>query len=118
MSHLKQIFLTVILVVIAELLLKTGVRTASFSKDNILQFFIAAFSNPIVILGFFLIGISSLIWITTLSKTDLSYAYPFVSAGYIATAVLSVLLLNEPHSILKWFGLSVIGIGVFLMSRS
>ena len=118
MVNLKPIFLSVLLVVIAELSLKAGVKDIIFSKDNLLQFFISAITNPFVLLGLFLIGISSLIWIVTLSKTDLSYAYPFVSIGYIATAILSVLLFNEPSSVVKWIGIAVIGFGVIILSRS
>ena len=118
MAHLKHIFLSVVLVVTSELLLKTGVKDIAFSKENLAGFFISAFTSPFVLLGLSLIGLSSLVWIVALSKTDLSYAYPFVSVGYIATAILSVILFNEPSSWLKWAAISVIGLGVVLLSRS
>lgn len=118
MPHLKQIFLSVIMVVCAELLLKTGVKNLSFSISSLPQFFMSAFTNPVVLVGFCLIGMSSIIWISILSKTDLSYAYPFVSSGYVATAIISVIIFNEASSILKWTSIVVISFGVFLMSRS
>ncbi|MBS3095349.1 transporter [Candidatus Woesearchaeota archaeon] len=118
MPHLKQIFLSVILVVIAELSLKTGVKNLVFSHVNLKAFFISAFSSPFVIIGFILIALSSIIWIATLSKTDLSYAYPFVSAGYVITAILSVIIFSEHSSLLKWTSIAVISCGVFLMSKS
>jgi len=118
MAHLKQIFLSIILVVSAELMLKTGLRNIIFSSDNIMQFFFTALSSPLILLGFSLIALSSIIWIATLSKTDLSYAYPFVSAGYVLTAILSVIILGEYSSPLKWTSIAIISIGVILMSRS
>lgn len=118
MPHLKQIFLAVILVVMGELALKTGVRTLIFSKENILQFFISALTSPFVLLGLSLIAVSSLVWVVTLSKTDLSYAYPFVSISYATTAIISVIIFNESSSLLKWGSIIVICSGVFLMSRS
>ena len=118
MAQLKHIFLSVLLVVIAELSLKAGVKDLIFSKDNLLQFFISAITNPFVLFGLLLIGISSVIWIVALSRTELSYAYPFVSVGYITTAILSVLLFNEPSSVVKWIGIAVIVSGVIILSRS
>ncbi len=118
MANLKHIFLSVILVVIAELLLKTGVNSISASSKSLPHFFMSALSSPFVLIGLLLIGLSSLVWIVTLSKTNLSYAYPFISVGYIATAIFSVIFFNEPHSWLKWAGIAVISMGVVLLSRS
>ena len=112
MPHLKQIFLSVILVVIAELSLKTGVKNLVFSHVNLKAFFISAFSSPFVIIGFILIALSSIIWIATLSKTDLSYAYPFVSIGYVFVALFSRIFLKEIISMNRWLSILLIGIGV------
>ncbi|MBS3108739.1 EamA family transporter [Candidatus Woesearchaeota archaeon] len=118
MAHLKQIFLAVLLIVIAELTLKYSLKDTTFSASNIPQFFITALTNPFTILGFSLIVLSSVIWIATLSKTDLSYAYPFVSIGYVTVTLLSIFLLKESPSALRIIGAIVISFGIILMSRS
>ena len=118
MPHLKQIFSAVILVVIAELTLKHNIKGMTVSKNNILQFFITAFSNPYILLALSLIALSSIIWISILSKTDLSYAYPFISAGYVAVTILSVFILNESLPLNRIIGVVIISIGIILMSRS
>jgi len=118
MAHLKQIFLAVTLLVMAELTLKYSLKGIVFSKDNIFQFFLTALTNPLTLAGFFILALSSIVWISTLSKTDLSYAYPFVSTGYVAITILSVILLNESPSITRWLGVLVIVFGIVLVSRS
>ncbi len=59
-----------------------------------------------------------LLFLTLLSKLDLSYVLPVTSLGYIVTALLGALLLGEQVSALRWLGIGAIAVGVYLVTRS
>lgn len=63
-------------------------------------------------------GCSVIAWVVGLSRVPVSQAYPMLSLGYIATALLAWMLLNEPLSAARWTGIGVIIVGVWLVSRS
>jgi drug/metabolite transporter (DMT)-like permease len=60
----------------------------------------------------------TLFWLTALSRVDLSYAYPFASLSYIIMLTASWLLFNENITPMRLMGSLVVGLGVFLISRS
>lgn len=68
--------------------------------------------------GILCYGVSIVVWLYVLAKTEVSYAYPFLSIGYIITAIAGYALFNENLSLLRIFGIFVICIGVILIYRS
>jgi drug/metabolite transporter (DMT)-like permease len=75
-------------------------------------------TNPYVVFGLGVYMLSTIFWLTALSRVNLSYAYPFASLSYIVMLVVSWQLFKEDISFLRLLGSLVIGIGVFLISRS
>lgn len=71
-----------------------------------------------IVLGLFLYGISTIIWIMALKKVELSYAYPLLSVGYIFVFFASYFFFNEPISWLRIAGLVLIMAGISLITRS
>lgn len=63
-------------------------------------------------------AISILLWMAVLSKVEVSYAYPFLSIGYILSAVAGYFWFQEDVSPIRIVGIIVICIGVVLISRS
>lgn len=63
-------------------------------------------------------AISIVTWMVVLSKVEVSYAYPFLSIGYVLSAVAGYLWFAESISLTRIFGIIVICIGVILISRS
>jgi len=63
-------------------------------------------------------GVSVLTWIVGLSRVPVSQAYPMLSLGYVLTALIAWQWLNEPISAMRWAGIGVIIVGVWLVSRS
>ncbi|MCD6419491.1 MAG: EamA family transporter [Synergistetes bacterium] len=124
MNPVIMILICVGLLSAGELLLKKGMLAINdvslYSKGimGLVYSFTYIFSNIYVFSGFFLIGISSLIWLMILSKVELSYAYPMVSMGYVLVAILSWILFKENLSIVRWLGIAMICGGVYLISRS
>jgi uncharacterized membrane protein len=70
----------------------------------------------------FLLGLSLqitffLLFLTLLSRADLSYVLPVTSFSYILTAILAMVVLKEEISMRRWFGIVLICFGVLLVAR-
>jgi drug/metabolite transporter (DMT)-like permease len=73
--------------------------------------------NLKLITGIGLFGMSFLTWIYILSKSNLSYAFPFaVGLGYVTVILLAVLFLKEMPSYVQMTGMTLVGVGIMLMS--
>jgi uncharacterized membrane protein len=64
------------------------------------------------LLGFFTVHMLLLTW------ADYSYVQPAGSLSYVSIAMLSYLLLGEAISPLRWLGVAVICLGVFVVGRT
>jgi multidrug transporter EmrE-like cation transporter len=76
------------------------------------------FRNPIFFVGMSFFVVSNVLWLLVLGSQKLSLAYP-VQLGLVLTfnAVVSVLVFHESLSLVAWFGVVLISVGVFLISR-
>ena len=118
--QLLLIVISVLLVDFGQLLLKKGlivVGDLNFAA-NLFGSFVTVFTNWFVLLGFVLIVFSSLTWLIVLSKSQLSYAYPILSMGYVFVSVMSWWFFDEGLSLMRLFGLGIIVLGVYLMSKT
>jgi multidrug transporter EmrE-like cation transporter len=61
---------------------------------------------------------SFLLWMSVLSKVEVSFAYPFLSIGYVVAALGGYYFFGESLSLTRIAGILVICIGVVLISRS
>lgn len=73
--------------------------------------------NYYIVSGIIGFGLSLLLWLVVLSRTSVSYAYPFVSVGYVLITVLGYFFLSEPVSITRIVGLAIIITGLFVFAR-
>jgi drug/metabolite transporter (DMT)-like permease len=64
------------------------------------------------LLAFFLANILVLSW------ADYSYVQPASSVGYGVSALLGFLMLGEPVSPLRWLGIAIICLGVFVVGQT
>ncbi len=69
------------------------------------------------------LGIASLLTffvanVLVLSWADYSYVQPASSVGYGVSALLGFLMLGEPVSPLRWLGIAVICLGVFVVGQT
>jgi drug/metabolite transporter (DMT)-like permease len=119
--YLPLILLGVFLNAFAQISLKQGMRTIghfAFSVENILPIGTRVFLNPFVVAGLFCYVISVVVWLMALSRVDVSYAYPLLSVGYIVAAFAGQIFLQEALTPVRWVGILVICLGVFLITRS
>lgn len=114
------IMASVLIISAAQLLLKYGVGNATkgLTSASAISMLSATFSSWQVLLGVALLLVSSTLWLIGLSKAELSFAYPLLGAGYAVIAVMSWLLLGEVIPLIRAMGITVIIIGVAMMSRS
>ena len=122
MSQLPLILGTVSLVVCGQLLLKAGMRRVGVVDAERLRSPLALIANvartPAVVGGLTIYGVSALAWIVVLSRTELSFAYPFLSLAYVIVTVAAVRLLGERFSARQWAGLVAVVFGVLLVALS
>jgi drug/metabolite transporter (DMT)-like permease len=117
MKIIYSIIISVLMVVTGQTLLKQGLSSVSLDLNNFSSIFNVIY-EPLVLGGLILIASSSIIWLSILSKTEISYAYPMISLGYVVVALISLFYFNENVSAIRWAGIFTICFGVFLMSRS
>jgi len=111
--------ISVLLAVAGQLLMKRGmIAFGTFPVSQLLFKIIPIFMNPWVFLGLACFGLSSIFWLVVLSRLELSLVYPMVSVGYVLVALVSWLVFKENVSLIRWAGIIVIMLGVFLISRS
>lgn len=118
---LGLIFLSVLLSVAAQILLKHGMSSAavvSSMQNGAISGFTAIATNMSVILGLTAYGLSAGFWLLVLSRLDVSKAYPFVGLGFILTMIFAYFFLNEPMTLFKVIGTVLVCAGVILISQS
>ena len=114
-------FISIMLSVLAQISLKTGMSGASvklvlsapFGASTIL----ALLTNKFVVLGFSLYGLGALVWLAVLSRWDVSKAYPLVGLGFVLTAALGWML-GEDVSALRMFGITLVCAGIVCVGLS
>jgi multidrug transporter EmrE-like cation transporter len=119
--YLPLILLGVFLNAFAQIFLKQGMRTIghfAFSLENILPVGTRVILNPFVFAGLLCYVVSVIVWLMALSRVEVSYAYPLLSVGYIVTAFAGQTLFHEALTPVRWAGILVICLGVFLVTRS
>ncbi len=119
MSNYLILFVSVLLAVIGQLLMKQGMNQfGAFPLSKLLLMIVPMFLNPWVFAGLCAFGLSAIFWLVVLSRLNLSLVYPMVSLAYVAVAFASMIFFKEQVSFARWIGILVICFGVFLISRS
>ncbi len=107
---------------VAQVLLKLGmsgpgVRGAIESGGAWAVARSVAFS-PGVLGGLALYFISTMFWLSVLSRAELSQAYPFVGLSFVLTAVMGYFLFHDAMTAWRVAGITLIVAGVVLVGRS
>ncbi len=71
--------------------------------------------NKYILLGIFLYATSAILFIIALKHGKLSILYPIIATSYIWVSILSVNILNESFSAIKWLGIFFIILGISLV---
>jgi drug/metabolite transporter (DMT)-like permease len=121
-SSAWSIVVCVLLGAAGQILLKTGASNpalvAQLNAGNVAGFGLRALSSPWILGGFLLYGASAAFWLVILARTQISYAYPFISLGFIVTTLYGWQFLGEHLSAMRAGGVALIMLGVLLVSRT
>jgi len=116
------IVLCVLLGAAGQILLKLGASNpalaGSLGSGDWPGFVMRALMTPKVVLGLALYAGSTILWLVVLARTELSYAYPFISLGFLITTLFGWLALGEAVSAYRLAGVALIISGVILVARS
>lgn len=113
------ILVSVLLNCTAQLLIRKGMlQIGEVGAVDFIKLLIPMLSNLYLWSAMLCYAVSILLWMVVLSKVEVSFAYPFLSIGYVVAAVIGYYFLGESLSLSRLAGILVICIGVFLISRS
>ncbi|HYH28468.1 MAG TPA: hypothetical protein VEA19_06815 [Actinomycetota bacterium] len=115
---------SVLLSALAQLTLKYGVdRLTEHGRSGIqlahpLQSALRVASQPAILGGLALFGLSAALWIVVLSRTALSFAYPFAAMTYAIILIADKLILNVEVPGLRWVGVAFIMTGIVIVGTT
>lgn len=116
------IILSVLFSSSSQLLLKKGANLLDIptviDARGVFKLSISIMTNPYLIVGVLFQVLALLIWIYVLKKVDVSYAYPFISLGFIFVISAGYFIFNEPVNLWKIIGVLMITIGVIMIGKS
>ncbi len=115
-ATLGLILLSVGLNAAAQLFLRAAMRTGLPVGLSAAATLLDIGLRPGILAGLACYGFSLLLWIYVLSKTDASFAYPFLGLGFVIVALAGFALLGEPLSPRKIVGTLIIAGGVVVLA--
>jgi multidrug transporter EmrE-like cation transporter len=121
MKGIVYIIICILLNVAGQTSIKYGTKTVgelSLGLSHLGSFFITVFKQPFILLGFILYGISAFFWIGALSRTELSFAYPFLSIGYVLILLISWRFFGEAINMYRILGMVLIAGGMVFLAKS
>lgn len=123
LNTIALILVCVLLGAAGQITLKLGASSPALagileSGGSRINFVIRALLTPKILFGLTLYAISTMLWLQILARTPLSFAYPFISVGFIVTALFGWLALGETMSAYRVAGVMLIVTGLFLIARS
>jgi drug/metabolite transporter (DMT)-like permease len=115
------ILMSVLLAALAQLTLKHGmnqVTDASGTAKLDATTLKSVVTNISVLGGLAIFGISAMVWLLVLSRTSLSFAYPFASLSYLLIVLIDRFVLRETVPPLRWAGVFFIMTGIVLVAQT
>lgn len=112
---------TIFFTVTGQLLIKWGmsiVGSVPADRNQLLNFIWQTITNWQVVAGLACAGIASFFWILTMSKSPISFAYPFMGLAIVLVLALSPLLFRENVPVTRWVGVVVVCLGIWIASRT
>ncbi|WP_324827730.1 SMR family transporter [Qipengyuania zhejiangensis] len=113
------IILSILMNALAQIFLSISLKGKSLViPGDPVQSLYAIATNLGVLVALAVYGLSVVLWMYVLSKTDVSLAYPFLGLGFVFVAFFSYFFLGEPLGVQKFLGISLVAIGIVLLARS
>src|SRR6266705_2979071 len=123
--HLKNYLLILLIVCFAPLgnvLLSKGMKGAGSAKNwapgDIYRIFISTMTSGYIWLGIACLLAFFVAYMLVLTWADYSYVQPASSFSYAVVAMLGYFLLGETVPLLRWIGIFVTCVGVFIVGQT
>ena len=121
LSTLAPLLLATLLGVAGQLILKYGMSqmgTLQLEATAVPAIILKMATSPYVIGGLFVYGIGTFFWLIVLNRVPLSFSYPFISLGIVLGLVSAWGIFHENIPPVRWVGMLVVCVGVFIVARS
>lgn len=119
MPAIAVALLSVTLTVLGQLLLKMGIKqVGQVPLGELVGKLPELFGNPRIVTGLGIYAFSAVLWLSAISRLDLSYAYPLISLGIVLVSVISWLFLQEVQDPRRIVGSALIVLGILVMTGS
>jgi drug/metabolite transporter (DMT)-like permease len=115
------ILFSVTLAAAAQLTLKHGMNQVTASSGALRltsESLRDVATTPAVWAGLILFGVSAAVWLAVLSRTSLSFAYPFASLTYVLILLADRFVLDQEIPALRYAGVVFIVIGIVLVAQT
>jgi len=80
--------------------------------------FFELLTRPGILGGLACYALSVAIWVTVLSRAEVSFAYPFLGIGFVLVTFASAFLLGEAVNTQRIAGTALIALGVVVLART
>jgi drug/metabolite transporter (DMT)-like permease len=115
------ISLTILFNVVGQLLVKHGmlrVGKSPFEAGNLPRFLLSTFTHPSFVAGLFCAFLAAGTWAVAISRSDLSFSYPFMGLTIVFTLVFSGLVFGEHVPPLRWVGVLIVCVGIIVAAKA
>lgn len=123
--HFKTVVLIVIMVSVAplgDMFLRRGMEQVGampgWAPSELFDFFFAAFTSSTIWIGIGLLLGFFIAYLLVLSWADYSYVLPASSISTLVVALLAHFLLHETVRPLRWAGVALVCLGVFVVGHT
>ena len=120
-KYFSLILATVLLNATSQILMKTGMTQVGkfeFSGASFRQMTVGAATNIFIICGLVTMVISMVTHLMSLSRFDVSFAFPFLSIAYVLVLLYGYWAMGENVNALRVAGVSLVVAGTVLIARS
>ena len=104
------------------ILMKLGANSIGKVEINsvmqLIDYLFKVFTNVQSLSGIFLYFLSAMTWSYLLTKLDISFVQPILALTYVFTPILGIFILRENVPAMRWVGIIVIILGVFIVART
>jgi multidrug transporter EmrE-like cation transporter len=118
MNVIIELIISTLLAAAGQVTWRLGMKSVGTFDSYDLSTLFHVFTNWQVDLGVVLYGLSTLFWLSALSKKDLSYVYPFVAGTYLLVLVLSYFVLKENFGLERVIGAAIVLTGLVIIVQS
>jgi drug/metabolite transporter (DMT)-like permease len=105
--------LNILLLVVGQTVWKIGLeRMGGLHLGNLLQVML----SPLILLGIFIYGLATVLWLYVLSRLPISIAYPLQSCAFILALLIAFFVFKENVPLNRWIGTVIILAGITILS--